>query len=247
MVNKNKRSENQRKADYNPSCIEEEFIVPLVGDEIQAKLSLYCKELKNGKALDLGCGNKPFKKEIESFGLEYYSFDVNDDGSIDFVGELDKELNPKLIEKGPFDFILCTEVLEHVANWDKTFENFSKLLKPNGILLITAPHFYGLHEIPYDFWRPTSFAFEHFATKYGLKVKENNRVGTFWDILGTLLAFSPDYHIKEDKINLRNKIILRIFRFAKKALMKSLKSRYLHNNFKATCYMYQSNIVVITK
>jgi SAM-dependent methyltransferase len=241
------RKKDIRKLNYNPGCIEEEFIVPLVGDEIQSKISFYCKDIKNGIALDLGCGSKPFKDEIEAFGLKYYSFDVNDDDTLDFVGEIDKELNSKLLETGPFDFILCTEVLEHVANWDKTFENFSKLLKPNGILLITAPHFYGLHEVPYDFWRPTSFAFEHFATKFNLKVKENNRVGTFWDMLGTLLAFSTDYHIKEGKINFKNKLILRILRLGKRLLLKSLKKRYLHENFKATCYMYQSNIVVLTK
>jgi SAM-dependent methyltransferase len=55
-----------------------------------------------------------------------------------------------------FDFITCTDVLEHVAPpVERTFENMRRLLKPGGVAILTVPtsldpatreHFPGLHD-----------------------------------------------------------------------------------------------------
>jgi hypothetical protein len=55
-------------------------------------------------------------------------------------------------------------------------------------LFLTCPHFFPLHEEPYDFWRPTHYAIRFFAKKHGLEVEEDEKLGSGWDVLGTLLA-----------------------------------------------------------
>jgi SAM-dependent methyltransferase len=140
------------------------------------------------KVLDVGCGGQPFRHAVESRGLKYFSLDVqNYYDAVDFIAAIDGELPALLLETGPFDFILCSEVLEHVADWDRGFHNLATLLKPGGRALLTCPFFYFLHEQPYDFWRPTSYALEHFANRQGL-VCTTMRVGDAWDVLGTLLG-----------------------------------------------------------
>jgi len=43
------------------------------------------------------------------------------------------------VDDESFDCILCTEVLEHVPDAVAAIREFSRILKPGGILIITAP------------------------------------------------------------------------------------------------------------
>lgn len=57
----------------------------------------------------------------------------------------------------PFDLVLCTEVLEHVADWRSAIRNLKAACKPGGYLIITTrrPGF-PRHEHPNDYWRYTA-------------------------------------------------------------------------------------------
>jgi SAM-dependent methyltransferase len=87
-----------------------------------------------------------------------------------------------------FSLVLCTEVLEHVARWDRAFANLASLLAPGGRIILTSPFVYPLHEEPHDFWRPTPYAVRDAATAHGLRVIDERRLGDSWDVLGTILA-----------------------------------------------------------
>jgi ubiquinone/menaquinone biosynthesis C-methylase UbiE len=69
-----------------------------------------------------------------------------------------------------FDVIVCTEVLEHVPEPIKVIEEFSRILRQNGRLFITAPLGCGLHQKPYIFYGGyTPFWYQKFLPMFGFE------------------------------------------------------------------------------
>ena len=181
----------ERRTAYQPGSAQEYFIVRGLRDGINAALKEFVPPLGAEKrVLDFGCGEQPLRKVLEGMGLRYMAADVqqNAAGSVDFVLTVDEPLPPQMVEQGPFDVIACTEVLEHVADWDWAFRNLVSVLAPGGIVLVTCPHFYPLHEKPHDYWRPTPFALQYFGERYGLRIVRQDKIGDGFDVLGTAFA-----------------------------------------------------------
>lgn len=86
-----------------------------------------------------------------------------------------------------YSLLVCTEVLEHVLNWQQAFANANLLLRPGGAIVITTPFFYPLHEEPYDYWRPTHRALVKMCEMQDWQVRYLDRQNEPWDVLGTLL------------------------------------------------------------
>jgi SAM-dependent methyltransferase len=86
---------------------------------------------------------------------------------IDYVGEITRIPLPDC----SLDGILCTEVFEHVVDPMAVLAEFSRLLKPGGKLLLTAPHGTILHMAPYHFYGGfTHFWYRHWLPFYGFAV-----------------------------------------------------------------------------
>lgn len=241
------RPERFARPSYKPSAPQEEFIVKLLRSHIEQVLVNYGKPSStNSRALDVGCGRQPFKQELEELGYSYTSIDVqqNPEGSVDIVAEIDRPLPQEIDRYSGFDFIFCTEVMEHVADWNMAFNNFSNLLAPGGRLFITCPHFYQLHEEPYDFWRATPHALHYFGNKFGLKILYQVNAGDSWDVLGTLITTC--YALPASR-SLGDLILSKIVNLLKRGLFSLLKSRRIQRSVQIHGSMYLSNIVVFAK
>jgi SAM-dependent methyltransferase len=244
-----KRNYIHERDSYEPKGPQEEFIVPLlkqaIADAVRNEAPAGGRAVGK-RVLDIGCGKQPFRGLFEGQGYAYFGLDVqtHENTHIDFIAPIDQELPAELLSQGAYDFILCTEVLEHVANWHAAFGNFSRLLNNGGRILITCPHFYQLHEEPYDFWRPTNHAIEIFARNYGLRVVRVEKAGTAWDVLGTLLANS-NFYINSTKIT--HRIFFRFFQLMLKKLSVSLKNREIQKIVAVHGPLYLSNVAVLEK
>lgn len=54
---------------------------------------------------------------------------------------------------------LCLETLEHVEYPHRAMEEIYRVLKPDGIALISSTMYFPIHDHPYDYWRFTPEAF----------------------------------------------------------------------------------------
>ncbi|MCS7080211.1 MAG: class I SAM-dependent methyltransferase [Chloracidobacterium sp.] len=239
-----------QRPDYTPTSPHEAFIVPLLRREIEQALQTYAQPSTQppGKALDVGCGRQPFRPWLEQQGYQYHSLDVeqNPEGAVDFICEIDKPLPEALLSAAPFRFLICLEVLEHVADWETSFANFAALTNPGARILITCPHFYMLHLEPHDFWRPTPYAFQYFAAKYGFTVKFQKAAGDGWDILGTLLASSYPQPVGRSLVN---RLVNRAYWLAHRLMLRGLMSGWLQArvSWNSRFTFYLSNVVVLEK
>ena len=242
-----RQNEIERRSDYELAPPQDRFIVQLLKIHIDKVLSTYTKsDSLHPRVLDVGCGRQPFRKELEKLGYKYFSIDVhqNTEQSVDVLGEIDRPLPPELIALGTFAFIICTDGLEHVVDWDTTFDNLTKLLSLNGRLFITCPHIYQLHEEPYDFWRATPYALQHFGNKFGIKIIHQVNAGDAWDVLGTVLA---NFYTLSASRKLGDRILNRLVSICRKFILKVLLNGYLQKSVHVQSSLYQSNIIVFQK
>jgi len=196
--------------------------------------------------VDIGCGGQPFRPVLEQKGYFYCAVDVNPDGGppVDVVCAADGVLPDDLLRRGPFDFLLCTEVLEHVADWHAAFGNFTSLLGPGGRALITAPYVYQLHEEPYDFWRPTLHAIDYYARGAGLRSLYRKAAGDPWEVLGTVLAtckFAPSSR------HLNDRALAKAIRLASRFIHRAIVRGDVQSRVRVEAPLYLSNVVVLEK
>jgi SAM-dependent methyltransferase len=122
-----------------------------------------------GRLLDVGCGHRPYALIYEplvdtSFGTEV-TFSPHGITAADAICYA--EALP--FASSSFDTILCTEVLEHTQQPFHVIQEFFRLLKPGGYLLLSVPFIYPLHEMPYDYWRFTPYGLEQLCDTVGLQ------------------------------------------------------------------------------
>ncbi len=70
-----------------------------------------------------------------------------------------------------FDAILCTEVLEHLPSPELAIQEFARIVRPGGVLILTAPFCSLTHMAPYHFCTGFScYWYETILKKYGFKI-----------------------------------------------------------------------------
>lgn len=60
-----------------------------------------------------------------------------------------------------FEFILCTEVLEHLHTPHQAIAEMSRVLKPGGTLILTTRFVFPIHDAPHDYFRYTTYGLQH--------------------------------------------------------------------------------------
>ena len=140
--------------------------------------------------LDAGAGKKPYKYLFSQF--DYQSTDMPGgfySDPHDFECFLDEIPKPE----GTYDVVVLTQVLEHVPDPWAVLKEIKRVLKPNGRLLLSVPLTAPLHGEPWHFYHFTHYALLDMANKIGFEVRDLEKVGgAFW-VLGKRL---PDAFIK---------------------------------------------------
>ena len=141
------------------------------------------------RVLDIGAGTCPYRSLF--FHCDYKAHDfkqytgvklggTSDYGAIDY----ESDINHIPVPDSSFDVILCTEVLEHATEPIEALREMSRILKPGGRLLLTAPLGSGLHQLPYHYYGGfTPDWYKLFCERFGLAIKEIVPNGGFFKLL----------------------------------------------------------------
>jgi SAM-dependent methyltransferase len=66
-----------------------------------------------------------------------------------------------------YDLVLLTQVLEHLPEPREVLAELRRVLKPGGLIYVSAPLYYEEHEQPYDYFRYTQFALMRMFSEAG--------------------------------------------------------------------------------
>lgn len=170
---------------------------------------------KGARVLDYGCGRGEFTEYLAQLGFQATGVDLSEE-AINFNRRDFPSLEwqpifvdqPAPFDDGAFDAVWCSEVVEHVYDVNGIFAEFSRLLKPGGLLVLTTPY-HGLLKnllvaaLGFDrhfdvegqhirFWTKRSFA------KIGAK---HRLIPELWDTVGRVPWLARSFFVVFRKSN----------------------------------------------
>ena len=125
-----------------------------------------------GLLVDIGCGNTPFedlfRERIERYvGMDYPA-------TARLVGASRAQVHATArhlpLADASVETLLLTEVLEHLREPGPVLEELSRVLKPGGVLIVSAPMIYNVHGAPHDFFRFTPDGLRYVLERAGFQI-----------------------------------------------------------------------------
>ena len=143
----------------------------------------------HGVMLDVGCGDRPyeslFRPRVSRYiGLEYPG-PYTHEARYDLAGDALR----LPIKTASIDTVLSNQVLEHVREPWVMIEEIARTLKPGGILILSAPHIWGLHNIPDDYYRFTGYGLKYLMERAGLNVVDVRAMAGYWVTVGARFCY----------------------------------------------------------
>jgi len=116
-------------------------------DAAQATILRWLERRPQAKVLVLGGGEGSMPDRAGALGHDVTAvpapgtpdFKTDVKGFID--ADIDGGLTPEVLKQGPFDVVVCNDILEHVRNPEEILRQIRGLLVPGGVLMTSVPNF----------------------------------------------------------------------------------------------------------
>lgn len=176
--------------------------------EVKTEIIQFFKKTNPGKILDIPCGDGWLKKELQESLWDYYGADLFTNPDITNFKKID--LNKAIPYQSDFyDYVACFEGLEHIENYHLATREFHRILKKEGVLLISTPNILNIKSRKRFFLYGTYYGFPHLINMRGgggehLHMNPIN--------LSFLLSFCEKYGFKLNQIH-RINIKAKMYRY----------------------------------
>ena len=139
------------------------------------------KRLKPGIILDVGAMHSPYKKYIPY--TKYMRLDIDEKSEPDICCDLHK-IN---WQSDYFDTVIATEVLEHLYEPQRAINEIYRVLKAEGICILSTRFIYPYHPGPKDYYRFTWDSLNYLFRKFD-KIEiyhHGSKISVIWEIINT--------------------------------------------------------------
>lgn len=135
---------------------------------LRKHLNLIVKEnlsaVQNLVIVDYGCGSMPYKSIFESKTAKYLGIDLPSK-----LPDASENTSSNSIPDSSADVILSTQVLEHVDSPGEYLNECSRILKNDGLLILSTHGLWLYHPDPKDLWRWTGQGLKVLLDQHGFK------------------------------------------------------------------------------
>lgn len=118
-----------------------------IGRAIYSNLSHF-----TGKLLDVGSGPSPYSFIFRNRISNHVRIDHE---RVSHEPDVVCDVSEMPVKDNSIDCILCTQLLEYILEPHQLIDNFSRIIKPGGKVLLSAPFIYPVHHKSLDYFRYT--------------------------------------------------------------------------------------------
>jgi SAM-dependent methyltransferase len=160
-----------------------------------------------GKILDLGCGEKPYKhlfSQSEYCGIDFSNYSKNKDfdgEKPDYYFDDDYKKTFRLpFPDEQFDHSISFQVLEHHERPEIMIGEMARTTKKSGLIFLTCPFIGGLHEEPSDFQRLTRYKLEKLFRENNCEILKIKEQGSLFSSISMLLNEQLNHFAAKNKL-----------------------------------------------
>jgi ubiquinone/menaquinone biosynthesis C-methylase UbiE len=200
---------------------------------------LACEYVKDKKVLDAACGSGYGTKMLKDAGAaSCYGLDISEESvknaqkiyGAENIGYFTGDVNALPYENATFDIVVSFETIEHILDGKKWIKESSRILKEDGIFIVSTPNRIMMNPGAYFHEKPKNpyHIFEYSALEFiGELLEEYDLIKLYGQIFGDEHKISQSHYLKQTKLILKKLIpnsfisIIRKFRSHNKYLNHS--------------------------
>lgn len=129
----------------------------------------------DGMLLDYGCGDMPYRNYLSPKVEKYIGADIEGNDKADIL-ILSNGRTP--LADNTADYVISTSVLEHVPDVALYLNESARVLKKEGLIMLTTHGIWMYHPHPTDFWRWTSMGLKKVFEDNGFEIVHFQGVGS---------------------------------------------------------------------
>lgn len=143
------------------------YSLRLTTKHLKEIINLYIDKQNRFCIVDYGCGDMPYRELFESYVQKYIGLDLEENPFAEIHILPTGKIN---IQNNFAEVVLSTQVLEHVENPSEYLSESFRILKDEGILILSTHGYWIYHPTPNDYWRWTSSGLQKIIKQAGFEI-----------------------------------------------------------------------------
>jgi 2-polyprenyl-3-methyl-5-hydroxy-6-metoxy-1,4-benzoquinol methylase len=130
-----------------PATVDSEYKVKESEDSSHGIILDWLRQMPASRVLDLGCSGGAFASRVRALGHHVTGVDAEELAHVRercdefFLADLDHGIPEDVVAHGPFDVVICADVLEHLRRPEAVLAQLPKVLVPRGAVIASVPNF----------------------------------------------------------------------------------------------------------